>query len=106
MVGRWPNELYYSTNPIRYVGRFVKHIRYGYGDGGSCDAYFDNNGKEERVGYTYEGTTCFREVSSRDIPFKNELINKVNDRIPTLFNYLQNKLSTEEVKDLREFLKT
>ena len=72
-IGNLYQEKYYSTNPLRYVGVYIKEIRYGYGDGESVNAIFNNNGKEEIVRYSYEGTTCFREVTC-----KEELNNKNN----------------------------
>jgi len=70
-TGNWPNEKYYTFNPLRYVGKFIKHEQYGFGDGARVYAIFDNNGKMETVQYTYEGTTCFREVDPNQILFYN-----------------------------------
>jgi hypothetical protein len=61
--GGWPNERYYTTNIPRYVGTFIKTVREGgWGDGARIWSLFDDNGKEVRVDYTYEGTTCFIEL--------------------------------------------
>ena len=61
-VGRYPNiELYYTTYPLRYVGRYLRTERYGSGDGMTATSFFDNNGIINMVEYTYEGTTCFVE---------------------------------------------
>ena len=59
-----PNEKFYSTNTPRFVGRFIREERYGYGDGGSYFAFFqdDSTGAENSVEYSYEGNTCFIEV--------------------------------------------
>jgi hypothetical protein len=46
----------------------VREIRYGSGDGGSCYAVFENDGKENMVQYTYEGTRCFREIIPYTVP--------------------------------------
>jgi len=71
-IGSWSqgNERYFTANPMRYVGRFVRTERRGWGDGGEVWSIFvDNNGVEHRVDYSYEGTTSFREV-----PCKEEVI--------------------------------
>jgi hypothetical protein len=61
--GRWPNEHYFVNKPPKYVGEFVRFVEGGYGDNGWRIDYFkDENGNEIAVNYTYEGTTCFREV--------------------------------------------
>jgi len=60
--GVYPNTKYYTINKPKYVGRFVKQLQYGYGDGKQVMDYFDDNGKENIVYYTYEGTTSYREV--------------------------------------------
>jgi hypothetical protein len=57
-----PNNRYYTTNPVVYVGIAIKNVTYGYGDGSGGYVLFSKNGTEEKVEYTYEGTTCFREV--------------------------------------------
>jgi hypothetical protein len=56
------NEKYYTTNPLRYVGKYVKTERVGWGDGGRGWEIFEKDGQKIEVEYTYEGTTCFREV--------------------------------------------
>lgn len=56
------NHRYFSTNQPRYVGKFVRQERRGYGDGGEVWAIFNDNGTENRVDYSYEGYTCFIEV--------------------------------------------
>jgi hypothetical protein len=60
--GKWPNEHYYSNKKLKYVGKFIKHEQYGFGDSMSCYDIFDNDGEEVIVQYTYEGTTSYREV--------------------------------------------
>lgn len=63
--GKYPNTHYFTTNTPLYVGRFIKQVRWGYGDSGGARDYFeDNNGNELFVEYSYEGKTCFREVAS------------------------------------------
>jgi hypothetical protein len=45
------------------VGKYMRSERWGgWGDGSSGAEYFDNNGREERIEYDYEGDTCFVEV--------------------------------------------
>jgi hypothetical protein len=56
------NDKYFTTNPLRYVGKYIKHERYGWGDNADHFAIFDNKGEEIRIEYSYEGNTCFREV--------------------------------------------
>jgi hypothetical protein len=61
--GNYPDTKYYTVNTPRFVGKFIKQISYGYGDGKQVMDYFDDNGKENIVYYTYEGTTSYREVN-------------------------------------------
>jgi hypothetical protein len=75
--GKQPNQKYFTTNKLEYVGIYVREIRYGYGDGGSCHAVFNNNGVEKIVPYTYEGTTCFREIKPYIVPRLEQLSSKV-----------------------------
>jgi hypothetical protein len=72
--GRWPNEKWFTTNKLIYVGRLVKIAQGGYGDGGWRTDYFeDEYGNEHKVDYNYFGTTCFREVPQRPIPSLQDL---------------------------------
>lgn len=58
---------YFTTNPVRYVGKFLYHVRSGYGDGSKVWAYFEeDDGNKSEVEYSYEGNTCFIEVSKDD----------------------------------------
>lgn len=59
---RYPNEKYYSTNPILYLGKHVKSERWGYGDNHGGAEIFENNGIQRRIVYDYDGNTCFKEV--------------------------------------------
>lgn len=59
--GRWPNEKYFTTHPLKYVGQFIKHVQKGFGDGATHTGYFLLDGKEVLVHYKYEGTTSFVE---------------------------------------------
>ena len=60
--GIHPNETYFTTNELEFVGKYVRSERWGYGDGGGGAEIFDNDGIEVRIVYTYEGTTCFKEI--------------------------------------------
>jgi hypothetical protein len=53
---------HFTTNPLEYVGKYVRAERRGRGDGGECTYVFDNNGVEIRIELDYEGRSCFREV--------------------------------------------
>jgi hypothetical protein len=58
--GIWPNERYFTIEAPRYVGKFMKTLREGgWGDGARIWSIFDDDGKMNRVDYTYEGTTSF-----------------------------------------------
>ena len=61
-TGIYPNLRYYTTNPVVYVGIMVKEVTYNHRDASWGYVLFSKNGVEEKVEYTYEGTTCFREV--------------------------------------------
>ena len=61
-VGKYPDDKYYTTNSLQYLGKYIKSERYGYGDGGGGAEHFDNNGVKIQIVYDYEGRTCFREV--------------------------------------------
>jgi hypothetical protein len=60
--GKYPNEKYYTTNSLQYLGKYIKSERCGYGDGSGGAEYFDNNGVQIQIMYDYEGRTCFRAV--------------------------------------------
>jgi hypothetical protein len=59
---------YWSTNKLRYVGKYVRHIlrfhneKSSYRNNAEHYAIFDNNGIEIMVQYTPEKTTCFVEI--------------------------------------------
>ena len=61
-VGRYPNEKYYTTNPLKYLGKYTHSEDWGYGDGHGGAENFNDNGVKHRIVYDYEGKTCFREV--------------------------------------------
>jgi hypothetical protein len=53
---------YYTTNKLKYVGKFIRDYRTNTGDGGYFWAIFKDGDVENRVDYSYEGNTCFIEV--------------------------------------------
>lgn len=62
---------YFSTKEPRYVGKFVSTHQQGSGDGAHTWDFFDDNGKVNRVDYSYEGNTCFIEVSCMEPTAEN-----------------------------------
>jgi len=60
------NERFYTKNPI-YVGKFIRHEIYGYGDGATHIDIFEDNGKEIQVKHSYNCKTSFRKVLKREI---------------------------------------
>ena len=61
--GHWPNERYFTTNPLKFLGKYMYSKRYGgSGDGSRGSEHFINDGIKIEVEYDYEGKTCFREV--------------------------------------------
>jgi hypothetical protein len=56
--GRYPDERYFTTNKMLYLGRHLKSERWGYGDNGGGAEHFVFG----TVTYDYEGLTCFRAV--------------------------------------------
>jgi len=79
--GRYPNEKYYTKNTPKYVGKFIKHQQYGYGDGATHIDIFDDNGKEIQVYYSYDCTTSFREIQPiiPQIEIKQDLLAKTDN---------------------------
>jgi hypothetical protein len=80
IVGKWPNERYYTNIYPRYVGTKIRFINGGYGDNSWQTDYFVNEcGDEIEVKYTYEGRTCFREVPARPqiIPSLEDMARKL-----------------------------
>jgi hypothetical protein len=62
--GTWPNERYYTSGSLRYLGLHIRSERWGYGDNSGGREVFTQGS----VTYDYEGTTCFRECRSRMNP--------------------------------------
>ena len=67
-VGIYPNQTYYTTNALQYLGKYTHSERWGFGEGGGGAENFDNNGIITRIVYDYDCKTCFREVPQRHIP--------------------------------------
>jgi len=105
--GRYPNQKYFTTNPLRYVGRFVRHITSGYRDGAQHADIFNLNGQEIRVDYSYEGRTSFREVPCRlPIELRQELLDftsRTQTAPKTLAQIARDALSTNDVAIAREY---
>jgi len=58
--GLWPNEKYYTTNTLQFLGKHVNSVRWGYGDQSGGEEIFEHNGVQTRIVYDYEGKTCFK----------------------------------------------
>lgn len=65
-VGTWPNEKYYTTNELQYLGKHVNSARWGYRDNAGGSETFDNDGKITEIVYDYDGHTCFTVVNSNE----------------------------------------
>ena len=105
-TGKYPNEKYFSTNPLRFVGSYIKEIRHGHGDGYLVQAVFNNNRSEIIVDYDYEGTVCFLETNDKSQMPYDELVQSAKNRIPSLKNYVLNQLSTNELTEIKNILST
>jgi len=87
--GRYPNTRYFvSPKNIKYVGLFIKEVRQGWGDGGSCTAYFSLNGQEVLVQYSYEGRTSFLEATEE----AKNIITNANNNIVS-FDFIKDEHS-------------
>jgi hypothetical protein len=54
--GTYPDERYFTTNKLKFVGKFLRETREGgYGDGGRCTYHFTCGS----VKLDYGGKTCF-----------------------------------------------
>ena len=71
--GSYPNQKYYTTNKLQYLGKHVNSARWGYGDNGGGSETFDNNGVKTEIVYDYEGHSCFKVI--------NEVINEVTEEM-------------------------
>ena len=74
--GSWPNEKYYTINTPRYVGKFIKQIRSGWGDSASITDIFFNDeiNKEVYVPLSYEGRTSYREVECKELEKRKKMV--------------------------------
>lgn len=61
--GTYPNEKYYTTHDLHFVGKHVNSNRWGYHDNSGGSETFDNNGKITEIVYDYAGNMCFVNVS-------------------------------------------
>lgn len=60
---KWPNQKYYTTKPLKYLGAYIFSERWGHGDSrGGAENFKDSDGNIQRIVYDYDGRTCFREV--------------------------------------------
>ena len=57
--GKYPNEKYYTTNDLQYLGNHISSENWGCG---GAENFIDENGKKTKVIYDYEGLTCFRTI--------------------------------------------
>jgi hypothetical protein len=60
--GKYPNEKYYTTNEIIYVGKHKETITLGHFGDGHCgyEIFVNDKGETKRIDYDYEGKLCFR----------------------------------------------
>jgi len=57
-TGRWPDEKYYTTNPMKYLGKWISSEEWGWGDNhGGAETF-----EKHRIVLDYAGKSCFREV--------------------------------------------
>lgn len=80
--GRWPNVRYYTTNPLQYVGKYVRSERWGMGEGSGGAEIFNDNGTENRIELDYEGKTCFLEVPLRVIKNDSHAYSQMSSTSP------------------------
>jgi hypothetical protein len=59
------NRKYFTTNPLEYVGKFVRHEQRGQGNGADHWYIFNLNGTEKKIPLSYEGNTCLVETPCR-----------------------------------------
>ena len=62
--GHWSAEKHYTkeTTPREYVGKYLRHVKQGYGDGADHWAVFLRDGKEIEIEYDYDGKRAWYEV--------------------------------------------
>jgi len=88
--GRWPDERYFTTNPMQYVGRYVRSTRWGYNDNSTEDVVFNNNGTNVSIQLDNEGRSCFREVPCRTTAVEQPIIYKKKDSNINIINNISN----------------
>jgi hypothetical protein len=59
-TGKWPNEKYYTTNKLEYLGNHVKSVSQRGPEGGAMSSFIDEQGKERSI--IYDERTCFKVV--------------------------------------------
>jgi len=91
--GRYPNEKYYTTNPLQYLGKFTHNEEWGYGDQHGGAHNFNDNGTPHRIVLDYEGKTCFRKVPCR--------VSGGNIKSKTNRKYRRNRKSRKSRKNKR-----
>ena len=62
-TGNYPNQQYYTTKDIKYLGKWKKSERWGQGDGGGGAEIFE----KDTIEYDYAGKTCFVELPCQSI---------------------------------------
>jgi hypothetical protein len=60
--GEWPNERYYTSHPLQYLGKHVRSEEWSSGHHHGGAEIFVHDGKETRIVFDYDGKTCFKIV--------------------------------------------
>jgi hypothetical protein len=97
------NLIHFTTNDLKYVGMFVREERIGHGDN-QLFAYFNNNGVEEKIQYSFN--TCFIETD-RVSDIKEEKSKIKEGKIPEAMQRKLERLKNEEDErkmKLRKFI--
>ena len=83
-VGEYPNQRYFTTNPLQYLGRYIYSEEWEWsGEWYSVAENFDDNGQKNRVVYDYEGNTCFVEVDPLDKSVKTNSFKQSSPEFPS-----------------------
>ncbi len=56
------SRYYIERENLIYMGKFVKGVKEGHGDGGKYYELYERDGEICRLDYDYEGMTCLLEV--------------------------------------------
>jgi hypothetical protein len=97
---------YYTTNKLRYVGKFVRYGQYNNGYG-ALYAIFDDNGKEIKI--SIQEKTAFSKEDCRRVirpEIREELVDTVRrmNNIPRpLSTTAHHALSTSEIAEVRKY---